>query len=130
MRPTEEETFMLRKLAFALAATVALSAAAYAQTAKTISITIKNTDNGNLLLKVADANQSGKMVFGPGSLKQGASTTVKVNADAAGKGHITWTAMGAPENGEHPLKCGKADRTGLADGASVAVNRGDSPSSC
>jgi len=121
---------MIRNLAFALAATVALSAAAYAQTAKTISVTIKNTDNGNVLLKVTDANQGGKMVFGPGALKQGASTTVKVNADAAGKGHIAWAAMSAPENNEHPLKCGKADRANLADGATVAINRGDYPSSC
>ena len=121
---------MMRKLAIVLAATVAVSAAAYAQAPKTLSITLKNTDNGNLLLKVTDANQAGKMVFGPGSLKQGATTTVKVNADAAGKGHITWSAMSAPENGEHPLKCGKGDRTGLADGASVAVNRSDNPSSC
>jgi hypothetical protein len=124
------EKLIIRKLAFVLAATVALGVAASAQAPKTISITIRNTDNGNLLLRVADMNQSGKMVFGPGSLKQGSSASLKIIADNAGKGHISWTAMSAPENGEHPLKCGKSDRTGLADGASVNINRADAPSAC
>jgi hypothetical protein len=121
---------MMRKIGLVVAATVALSVAASAQSPKTISITIRNTDNGNLLLRVADINQSGKLVFGPGALRQGSSASLKINADAAGKGHISWNAMSAPENGEHPLKCGKSDRTGLADGASVNINRADSPSGC
>lgn len=117
----EEDKVNLRATAI-LAALVINVAPAYAQPADSISITVANNDSQDSMMTVADQNQAGTVVFGPGGrINQGASTnSLPITADGNGKGSIAWAVV---TTSSPPARiCSSA--SGLTVGSQVNVSSG------
>jgi hypothetical protein len=108
---------MISRVTLVLAAVVAFGATAGAQAPKMISITLHNRDNGDVIVRLFDQNQSGKEVYSQ-TLSQGKDATVQIAADSSGKGKISWRALAVNES---PPKCRKADVSGVSDRTTVNV---------
>jgi hypothetical protein len=108
---------MIRTHLLVLAATGILMTAASAQSVKMISITLHNRDNGDLIVRMFDQNQSNKEVYSQ-NLSQGRDATVQIAADGGGKGKVLWRALAVNES---PPKCRTGTVTSVAAGTTINV---------
>jgi hypothetical protein len=110
-------TFIRSRNFFALACLLLIGPVAYAGDMVAITITNDNTDD--VLVTVYDMNTQppGKLL--DGQLINGfASVPISVAAGAGGTGHVSWTATNTdPDN----VQCGRKDKPGLTNNASVHV---------
>jgi len=84
-----------------------------------VSITINNNTTKNLLVTVYDLSTHPAQPVVSGTTINGfASISLKVGADAAGQGHLRWTATTVDKD---MRMCGHRDKPHLNDGATVHV---------
>lgn len=84
------------------------------------AITINNDSSDNLLVTVYDQNTSPpQRVLSTTPLYGGASLSVSISPDGAGKGHLSWTAMTMDPD---MRSCGHNDKSNLNDGDTVNVH--------
>jgi hypothetical protein len=92
-------------------------APAYADPTSNVSITVANNDTQDLMVAVADQNQSGAIVF-KGRINQGQSTnTLSITADGSGNGSVNWQVV--TTSSPPASVCGSA--SGLNSGSQVNV---------
>jgi hypothetical protein len=88
-----------------------------------IQISITNDGTDDILVTVYDMSLGPNAVILSHQRINGFSTIpLSLSSDATGRANVSWTAVTVDPSGR---KCGHAERTGLADSASVTV-RADS----
>jgi hypothetical protein len=84
-----------------------------------VAITITNNDTDDVKVNVYDMNTTPRSkLLSRQNISGFAAIPLSVTADANGSGHVRWTAV---TTDPQLHKCGRKDRPGLADGASVHV---------
>jgi hypothetical protein len=112
----KRETMMTFRNVMIVSAILAGLAPAFGQSAKTISITLKNGDGGDVMLSVTD-KVAGHEIY-HAVIKGNADTpTTKVALDASGKSDLVWKAQSATSG-----KCRTAELKQLTDGQRVSVS--------
>ena len=91
-----------------------------------LPITVTNNDADSVYVSLYDMNtQPRSKLLSHQKINGFASIPLRVSADASGYGHVYWTAVAA---GSFQHKCGRKDRPGLSNDASVHVYaRSDCP---
>jgi hypothetical protein len=83
-------------------------------------LTIRNDSSDALLVSIEDLSSSPRQpILANRPIYGGASITISVTRDAAGKGHLWWTAMSQDPD---MRTCGHDDRADLTDGDTVSVH--------
>jgi len=101
-----------------LAAALSLGGSAAVSAADKVAITILNDNTDDVLVTVYDMNtRPHDKLLSRQRINGFASIPLSIAADAAGRGHVRWTAITATQS----RQCGHKDRKGLADGDSVHV---------
>ncbi len=84
-----------------------------------VSITVTNDNTDDVFVSLYDANTRPRSkLLSHQRINGFASIPISVSADASGNGHVYWTAVTADPS---MRKCGRRDKPGLTNDASVHV---------
>jgi hypothetical protein len=111
----ETETMMTFRNVMIVSAILAGLAPAFGQSSKTISITLKNGDGGDVMLSVTD-KVAGREIY-HSVMKGNGDTSTKVSLDSSGKSDLVWKAQSASSG-----KCRTAELKQLSDGQRVSFS--------
>ena len=113
MRHFTHAAMMLTALFIALASTSAIGG-------EGLMVTIMNDTTDNIYVTAYDENVNpAQIVLSRQPIYGSASFPVTISADAAGKGHLSWTATTVDRD---MRRCGRRDRANLNDGDFVHVH--------
>jgi len=113
MRPFSRPAMILSCLLVAFTSTSAVGS-------EGLMVTIKNDTTDNIYVTAYDRNSKpAQMVLSRQPIYGSASFPVTITADAAGKGHLSWTATTIDRD---MRKCGHKDKPNLNDGDTVHVH--------